>query len=105
MSDDPMATLDAADALDHGGNYVQSQPTAVLDAADSLDTGQPPASEWSLDNLARQTTLAGRAAVKGVAALPMMAMDAGVGTRNWLTGSDYELPSQMFEKALNAYLP
>lgn len=44
-----------------------------------------------------------RPIAKGVSALPLMAMDAGVGTRNFLTGDNYELPSSMFNKALDAY--
>lgn len=44
-----------------------------------------------------------RPIAKGVAGLPLMAMDAGVGTRNFLTGENYELPSSMFNKALDAY--
>lgn len=42
-----------------------------------------------------------RPIVKGVSALPLMAMDAGVGARNLLTGENYELPSSMFNKALD----
>jgi hypothetical protein len=44
-----------------------------------------------------------RPLARGVAALPLMAMDAGVGTRNFLTGEDYEHPSSMFSKALDSY--
>lgn len=46
-----------------------------------------------------------RGAIKGVAALPTMASDFGVGTRNLLTGSNYELPSQMYERAFDTALP
>lgn len=44
-----------------------------------------------------------RPVAKGVAALPLMAMDAGVGARNLLTGSNYELPSSMFNRSLDEY--
>lgn len=44
-----------------------------------------------------------RPIAKGVAALPLMAMDAGVGARNLLTKGNYELPSSMFNKSLNTY--
>lgn len=44
-----------------------------------------------------------RPIAKGVAALPLMAMDAGVGARNLVTGSTYQLPSQMFNNSLNEY--
>lgn len=49
-----------------------------------------------------------RPIAKGVAALPLMAMDAGVATRNLVEGRDksgqypYELPSSMFNKALDS---
>lgn len=42
---------------------------------------------------------------KGVTSLPGLAADAGVGARNLITGSDYELPTQMQERSLNQYLP
>lgn len=61
--------------------------------------------ELSASNLGRQTALAGRAVAQGVAALPLMAMDAGVATRNLVTGSDYEHPSAMWNRALDEYLP
>lgn len=44
-----------------------------------------------------------RPIAKGVASLPLLAMDVGVAGRNLLTGSDYEHPSSMFNKALDAY--
>lgn len=44
-----------------------------------------------------------RPIAKGVAALPLMAMDAGVGARNLVTGSTYQLPSQMFNNSLDEY--
>lgn len=53
----------------------------------------------------RQAALTGRAVVEGVEGLPMMAMDAGVGARNLITGSNYQLPSEMNREALNQYLP
>lgn len=42
-----------------------------------------------------------RPVAKGVSALPGMAMDLGVATRNLLTGSNYELPTSMFNRALD----
>lgn len=44
-----------------------------------------------------------RPLAKGIAGLPLMAMDAGVGTRNAITGENYEHPSEMFNKALDSY--
>lgn len=47
-----------------------------------------------------------RGVIKGINSLPTMAADAGVGARNLLTGSNYELPSQMYEREVfNRYLP
>lgn len=42
---------------------------------------------------------------KGVSSLPTLAMDMGVSARNHLTGENYELPSQMQERGLDAALP
>lgn len=49
----------------------------------------------------RSAALIGRAAVEGVTALPLMAMDAGVGIRNLITGSNYDAPSKLFNDSLN----
>jgi hypothetical protein len=53
-------------------------------------------------DMGRQAGLAGRAVINAVAGIPMMAMDAGVGARNLITGSDYEAPSKMFSDALDS---
>jgi len=53
----------------------------------------------------RQAKLAGRNIVDAVESLPMTAMDMGVSARNMLTGSNYDLPSQMNRQALNTVLP
>lgn len=44
-----------------------------------------------------------RPVAKAVAGLPLMAMDAGVGVRNFATNENYEMPSSMFNKALDSY--
>lgn len=44
-----------------------------------------------------------RPVAKAVAGLPLMAMDAGVGVRNFATNDNYEMPSSMFNKALDSY--
>jgi hypothetical protein len=46
-----------------------------------------------------------RGAWKGLTSLPGLAADAGVGARNLITGSNYELPTQMQERSLDQYLP
>lgn len=49
----------------------------------------------------RNVGLAGRTILNAFTTLPLSAMDAGVGARNALTGSDYDIPSQTWNKALN----
>ncbi len=44
-----------------------------------------------------------RPIAKGLGALPLMAMDAGVGARNLITGSRYDMPSKMFNDSLDQY--
>jgi hypothetical protein len=46
-----------------------------------------------------------RGAYKAVTAIPGTAADMGVSARNMLTGSNYELPSQMSDRALDQALP
>jgi len=46
-----------------------------------------------------------RSGINIAAGLPALAADAGVALRNLVTGSDYELPSHMFQAALDEYLP
>lgn len=53
----------------------------------------------------RQAQLAGRAVIEGVEGLPMMVMDMGVAGRNLLTGSNYQLPSEMNRESLDTVLP
>lgn len=53
----------------------------------------------------RQAKLGARAIYEGVAGLPIMAADAGVGARNLITGSNYQLPSEMQRESLNEFLP
>lgn len=43
-----------------------------------------------------------RPLAQGIAALPLLAMDAGVGTRNFIMGENYDLPSKMFNESLDA---
>jgi hypothetical protein len=53
----------------------------------------------------RQAKLAGRSVIEGVSALPLTAADMGVSARNMLTGSEYEMPSQMSKQSLSTVLP
>lgn len=46
-----------------------------------------------------------RGAVDAVTALPNFAQDFGVGMRNLITGSNYEMPSRMYERAQDEVLP
>ena len=104
---------------------LDSLPTPPKDLGIE-DLPAPPAAQASgslLDEIKRQVGLAGRGIVNGVTALPLMAMDAGVGTRNLVTNlsrgiypklndfnplpntgpkspTDYELPSATFNRSL-----
>lgn len=80
MSDDDIATA------------IKAQSSAAQPAA--------PAEEKALGPWASAIV---RPLAKGLGALPLMAMDAGVGTRNALTGENYEHPSEMFNRALDSY--
>lgn len=71
---------------------------------------------WTDTNIKRPLGLAGRAAIEGVAALPMLVMNAGVATRNVvgnafnrLTGRpetpNYTMPSDMLGQSLDEHLP
>jgi hypothetical protein len=95
--------------------------TGELDQSQGPAAQQPPS---VLSQLGRGLALSGRAVAEGVAGLPMMAMDAGVATRNLgamlLRGQlpnfadfnpfaseggsrmDYELPSSMMRRSINA---
>ena len=53
----------------------------------------------------RQLGLAARVIPEVIGSAPLAAMDAGVGVRNLLTGSDYESPSTMFSQGLDQIFP
>lgn len=53
----------------------------------------------------RQAALAGRNVIDAVSSLPMLAADVGVSGRNMLTGSNYQMPSQMSRESLSTVLP
>jgi len=52
-------------------------------------------------DLGRSIGLAGRTILNTFAGAPLMAMNAGVTGRNLLTGSNYQMPSDMWNQALN----
>ena len=103
---------------------------AILEQLNASDApaAAPAESQRSIPQEAgRQLALTGRDVIQGVAALPMMAMDAGVSARNLAEqgvrkylpgvaqkideitgggpGQPYEMPSQMFERSLDEHLP
>lgn len=55
--------------------------------------------------MAKGVNTLARGGIKAVSSLPGLAADAGVGARNLVTGSNYELPTQMMERSLDQYLP
>ena len=93
----------------------QSAPTPAYDPLGDVAAGKDApttqAPSWMQENVERPLGLAGRAVATGVAALPLMAMDAGVASRNLIgdwankelgqpASQDYELPSKEFQDAL-----
>jgi hypothetical protein len=125
---DAFTVLENLDKEDAGDSFRmlemldQQEPAGEPAQAQSGGWWDMSPAQWK-----RQSLLTGRAAAKGVAALPLMAMDTGVALRNFGTnlvrgitptladfnpfakegGSpmEYELPSSMFESALDEYLP
>jgi hypothetical protein len=85
----------------------------VLDAPDDADikavvagynrSRAPQTEDQSQKALGPWASAAVRPIAEGLGALPMLAADVGVGTRNAITGENYELPSKMFKKALDSY--
>ena len=53
----------------------------------------------------RQAQLTGRNMLDMAQAVPLTAMDMGVSARNMLTGSNYQMPSQMNRESLSTVLP
>lgn len=89
----------------------------ILDAPDDADASavakaylsrqsQPATpARTNMQELKRQLGLTARIGADTIAALPLAAMDAGVGARNLLTGSDYTPPSRMYTEAMDSVLP
>lgn len=101
-------------------DFKQAKPIAQQNADDGLPANFPrheqddTRGQWWKKELqamaypqawGRQAALAGRSVVDAVESLPMLAMDMGVSGRNILTGSNYQLPSQMNRESLNTVLP
>lgn len=57
------------------------------------------------NQLKRQLGLTARLPIDAIAALPLLAANAGVASRNAITGSNYDLPSQMYEDAMSRVFP
>jgi hypothetical protein len=72
-------------------------------------TQAAPQSSSFMDTLKNLGSAAVRPVAKAVSSLPLMVMDAGVGARNLIEGRNaqgqypYELPSTMFNRALDTY--
>jgi len=80
--------------------------TVVWDKQPTIDPNtvkwdEPPKEEEKL--LGPWASAAVRPLAKGIAAAPLLAMDAGVAARNLIMGENYEHPSQMFNRALDSY--
>lgn len=54
------------------------------------------------DQIKRQLGRTARIGAEAIGALPLLAADAGVGVRNLATGSNYQMPSQMYQEGLDA---
>lgn len=89
-----LAQLEGGDSAPTGAEVTDPALLAQLEGGDAAPEGKA---------LGPWASAVVRPLAKGIAALPLMAMDAGVGTRNFLTGENYEHPSSMFNKALDTY--
>lgn len=87
---------------EQANEYGKAQALPPLPAGFTLDGDrqQPPRSVGQ--DLGHQLGRTGRIVAEGLAALPLIPMNAGVAARNLLTGSDYQMPSEMFGEALDA---
>lgn len=107
MADSSTGDPDADAVLSGSATPTSQQHTLTGDPdADAVLQEKEAASETQETGTAlerevlRPLGLAARAAATGVAGLPLLAMNAGVGARNLVTGSNYELPGKMFEDSL-----
>lgn len=67
---------------------------------------QPPQALPSLgQQLKRQLGLTARVPIDVIASLPLAAADAGIATRNLLTGSNYDSASKMYDEAMASVFP
>jgi hypothetical protein len=86
--------LDAPDDAD---------PSAVARAYMAKQAPQPAPSMGQ--QLKRQLGLAARVPVDTLASIPLAAADAGIATRNLLTGSQYDSASTMYDQAMSNVFP
>jgi hypothetical protein len=79
-------------------DYIRAQSAAPA------ETPAAPAPAYGISDFIKDAASGVvRPVAKAMAALPLMAMDAGVGARNLITGSNYDLPSTMFNQSLDQY--
>jgi len=93
----------AANPFDQFDSHTAMPVASSKASAPELYSSQDALKNWLLArgaDVGRSVGLAGRTMLNGVMGLPLMAANAGVATRNLLTGSNYELPTQSFNRAL-----
>jgi hypothetical protein len=83
---------------------IVEQPEAPqAESAPQQSDQEPIRSAWQ--ELGRQLGLTARLPIDAVAAIPLAAADAGIATRNLLTGSNYDSASTMYDQAMSEVFP
>lgn len=77
-------------------------PGFTLDSEQPQQQAQQPQERTFGQELTHQLGRTGRIVAEGLGALPLAVMDAGVAARNLITDENYQLPSQMYQEALDA---
>lgn len=99
----------ASNPFDQFDAIAAAQTSNPFDQFDAIQTSAPSEPEQHAPSLGeqikRQLGLTARIGADVIGSLPLIAMDAGVATRNLLTGSDYDMPSKMYSDALDEVLP
>lgn len=98
-----------ADAKSADGPWAKYGATDGAQPVDPLDKYKN-MSFWDrvkgdVKHIGEAVTPVARGVVKGINSLPVLAQDLGVGIRNLLPGQNYELPSSMYNKAIDEALP
>lgn len=91
-----------------GGRFANAQGQEVAAPQNQPAVSSPSFMDKARADIAsagRSLTPVVRGIARGVSAIPSMAADFGVATRNLVTGENYELPSSQFDRALNESLP